>query len=313
MNFRRFIDKNNKLIWYILLIVGLVLLLIKWTNSHYENKEEMKKMELNLNIAKEKIDILQEITENDLSTESYSEEISMASFVNYCNKRELEKAYKMLTEECKKAMFPTIEDFERIYIKNIYNIERTFQLVRWSTEENKSIYLVTLYGDLLATGGKANTTQEYCTFIRQEDGTYKLNINNYIYGEKRNIKTTQSGISVIIEAVDIYEEYERAQITIINNTTKSICLTGNKYRDNIYLQNSSGTEYSSLNSIFDNEEIVMKPGGKRTVWVEFNKVYSSTNQANYLVLSDVILDYEEYKNIEDKKNYSNRKSLKFQY
>ena len=290
MNLRRFIDKNEELIKKVIIIVVFVLFIIKSLNFIYEKDEEKKRIQSNENNTNSQNSKDTNITEEDYTTESNSMDITISSFVNYCNQRKIEEAYKMLTQECKNAMFPTVEDFEKIYINNVYNIKREYELTKWSAEGNKTTCLVTLYGDLLATGGTVNSKQEYYTFVEDDNGNYKLNINNYIY-----------------------EEYEEAKITIKNNTGKTICLTGNKYNKNIYLQNSSGTSYSSLSSKFDKENIVMKPNSVQSFTVKFNKLYSATNKATKLVLSDVILDYESYLNSEDKNNYSNRTSINVQY
>ena len=311
MNIRRIIDKNAKLIWYIAIIIVFIFIAIRSLNSYYEQDEEKKKKEAAENAIKNETQVSTPI---DFSVESDSVQEAMASFVNYCNNRELENAYKMLTEECKAEMFPTIEDFDKIYIQKIFNIKRQYELTKWSTVENRITYLVSFYGDILATGGvDKHYTEEYYTFVEDENGIYKLNINNYIYGETRNIKSTVKNITINIEKVNIYEEYEKANITITNNTSKTICLTGNKYKENICLKNSKGVTYSSLNSQFDSEEILLEPNKTQTYIVEFNKVYSVNNKAEYLVLSDVILDYESYLKNEDKINYSNRTNIKVKY
>lgn len=310
MNIKRIIDRNGKLIAYIILIIIFVLFAIKSLNSYYEKDEERKKKEMAENaIVKEtsqSTKVPDKIVNNSI-------EDTMNSFVSYCNKREIQNAYKMLTQECKDAMFPTVEFFEKTYVNKIYNIKRTYELTKWSTEENKEIYLVSLYGDLLATGGVGNSIQEYYTFVKGNNGIYKLNINNYIYGEKRNLESTKNNISVKIDHVDIYEEYEIATIKITNNTSKKICLTGNKYKENIYLQDSSDVTYASLNSEFEKQEIVLNPKGYQTFIIEFNKGYSAGNKAKYLVLSDVILDYEDYLNSNNKQNYNNRTQIKVDY
>ena len=176
----------------------------------------------------------------------------MSSFVDYCNNREIENAYKMLTDECKEAMFPTQDYLRQTYIEKIYKVNRKYEMVKWSEDGNKTTYLVKLYGDLMSTGGTDNNyTEDYYTFVKNENGIYKLNINNYIYGEERNIEQTIKGVTVKIEQVDVYEEYEKVKITFINKTSKTICLNGGKYSRDIYLQNKNGTTYSSINSKFD--------------------------------------------------------------
>ena len=312
MNIKRIIDQNGKTIAYGILIIVFILIAIKSLNSFYEKREEKQKIEISQNKVEENSEEQIENEENNNSIESDSIEKTLKSFVNYCNKGEIDNAYTMLTDECKKAVFPTVDYFKTAYVDKIYNVKRTYEMVKWSTDENKTTFLVKLYGNILATGGTGNNyTEDYYTFVENDAGMYKININNYIYGETRNIEKTENGITVKIEQVDVFEEYEKAKITIINNTSKTICLNGNKYNQKIYLKNAKNVKYSSLNSKFDKEEIILKPNRIETLWVEFNKVYSSTNKAKYLVLSDIIFDYENY--ISDKESYSDRASIQIPY
>ena len=310
-NIRRFINRNSRSIWTIIGVIVFVFFIIKLMNSYYEkNEENNQNNNIQNNVSSQTMDI-QDLTERNYTVKSSSVKITFASFVNYCNKRELEKAYAMLTEECKEAMFPTIEDFERIYINKIYNIKRTYGLVKWSTEGNRSTYLLTLYGDLLATGSTEKATQEYVTLVQDEKGIYKLNINNYIYGKDKNITGNVKGITVKIEHVDVYEDHEEVQITIINNTSKKILITDNK--NNIYLGNSKGLIYESLNTDLDNGNMIVESNDSQTFRVEFNKIYSSTSKADYLALQDIILDYESFINSGNKENYTNKTSIKLRY
>lgn len=311
MNIKRTIDRNYKLIGFIIIGVIFILLFIKGLNKMYEyDEKKLQKENIEQNAQNSQN---AEQVENIYTTESNSIEQTMKSFVNYCNQKELENAYKMLTDECKNAMFSTIGDFERIYINNVYNVPREYQMIQWHTDENKYTYQVRLYGDILALGTSNSYLEEFYTFIEDNNGNYKLNINNYIYGENKNIKYKQNNIVIEIGHVDIYEDHETAVIKITNNSTKTISLTGDTYRKNIYLQNKIGTTYSSLNSDFDNKDIILKPKETKTFKIDFNKIYNEETKANYLVLSDVILDYENYLKAEDKSNYSNRTSIKVNY
>lgn len=310
MNIKRFIDQNRKIIGYIVIIIVFALFAIKSLNLYYENDERRKKEQANEIAANNQTNKEEVITEKDYSTTSNSIEKTMASFVNYCNKKEIENAYEMLTDECKNAMFPTVEHFEKYYINKIYNVEREYELIKWSAEGNISTYFVKLYGDILATGNLDDSTDEYYTFVKDSKGNYKLNVADYIYGQNRNIETKSNGLVINIGQVNVYEDYEEVEITITNNNDKTICLTGNKYVKNIYLQNRRDTAYSSFNSEFDSEEIIMEAKTTKTFTVTFNKSYSVDNKAIYLVLSDIILDYEDYLQSEDKHNYWNRTSIK---
>lgn len=308
------IDEKYKLIGYGILIIICILFAIKSLNLYYEEQEERKMTQITQNEINETTQSTTETEQIINSVENDTIRATMTSFVNYCNNREIENAYKMLTDQCKNAMFPSEDYFKNTYLEKIYNEKKIYDMLKWSEDGNKTTYLVKLYGDLLATGGvNADYTEDYYTFVKNENGTYKININNYIYGEERNIEETINGITIKVEYVNVYEEYEDVKITFINNTSKTICLNGNKSSGNIYLQNGRGTKYSALNDKFEKEEIVMKPKETQSLWIEFNKVYSSTNKAQYLTISDIILDYEDYLNSIDKDNYFYRTSFKIKY
>jgi len=312
MDIGKDIDEKYKSIAYVIFIIICVIFAIKSLNLFYKKQEEIKKIEITQKETNENTQSTTEIEQFSNSVENDSIKATMKSFVNYCNNREIENAYKMLTDECKNAMFPTEEYLKTTYIEKIYNVKKNYDMFKWSVDGNKTTYLVKLYEDLLSTGGSEdNYTEDYYTFVKNDNGTYKININNYIYGEQRNIEKTINGITIKIENVDVYEEYEKARITITNNSSKKICLNGNKNNRSIYLENAKGVKYSSINSEFDIEEIIMRPNEIKIFDVEFNKVYMSSNKAQYLVISDIILDYENY--MINKDDYLNRTTLKIEY
>lgn len=295
MDIKTFINQNGKLVLQIALIIVGIFLGIKFLNTYYENDEKRKLEELATKNNKEEI-----IEQVVYTTESNSPEITLASFVNYCNNKELENAYKMLTNECKDAMFPTIQEFEDIYIKNIYNVKRNYDLEKWSTDGKKITYIVTLYEDILATGTTDNLTQEYCTFIEDENGNYKININNFIYRQNLNIVKKVDNVEINIKHVDVYQEYEEYSVTITNNADTTICVTGNTNNNNIYLRKSN-KKYVSINSLFDRGDILLLDfGNSQKLDIKFNKMYEPKNLGGDIFIERVILDYEEYL----KQNYS---------
>ena len=114
MNIKRIIDQNNKPIFYMILTIIFVLIAIKTLNLYYENAEKEKIENDVQNSSNSSDDVKEPIVGEYHTIESNSIERTMSSFVQFCNDRELEKAYKMLTDECKSALFPTIEDFEEM-------------------------------------------------------------------------------------------------------------------------------------------------------------------------------------------------------
>lgn len=320
MNIKRFIDQNNKLILYVIFIIIFVLLVIKSLNSYYENEEKEKLQNIIQNNTTGNTTANNNTSNNSNSTNTENEQNAnlntiegvMSKFVSHCNNNEIQDAYNMISDECKNAMYKTPEDFESKYVKKIFTEKKEYSMQKWAADENIVTYQIKFLGDILATGGEGNISQEYYTFIKKDD-SYKININNYICGKNLNKELTNQGITIKIKNINVYNSYEEYEISFTNNTSKEISLTGNKYVKNIYLKNSRGTTYSSLNSKFDKEEITLKPNNTKNYKVKFNKNYNPQNKVNTLVLSDVIFDYEEYLKYENKSDYANRTSIEIKF
>ena len=312
MNFKRYIDRNQKLILYIIAIVIFILFIIHGLNTFYEEKEKEKIENISKNSTNQTNTTSQTIITKEEANEIKNDSVdgTMKLFVYYCNNGEISKAYSMLTDDCKNAMFKTEEQFKDIYVKSIFNGTRDYTMIKWATDANKTVCQVQFFADMLATGGgEGNKTQEYYTFIKNNDGSYKMNINNFIYASVEDINNEQNNIKVKITKVEVYDSYEEYTISITNNREKEICLTGNKYNKNLYLKGENGATYSSFNSDFDKETMTIEPGITKNYKIKFNKIYSSSNLTVKMIFSDVILDYKDYMQSTNKDEYTNRTSL----
>lgn len=321
MSIIKTIEKNKKIIIYVAFIVILAFLGIRGLNSHYKKQETIKEKQYQTdNQANNQNNVESEITENKndnivaYSTETKSIPKTIEAFVYYCNIKDVESAYKMLTDECKNAMFPTVDDFKQIYVDYIFDIDRTYKLDKWIAETDKVIYLITLYGDILATGNTDDVVQDYYTIIKQDNGVYRLNINSYIYGKKIDSESTYNDITVKIENIDVYEDREGATITITNNSNKVVCIKGNTPNENVYIESKNNRQYSLIDGLFNIEDSILQPHSAIRYDIEYNKSYSLMDKAEYLVFNDVILDYNEYlDSINNNKPYNNRTSIKINY
>ena len=53
-------------------------------------------------------------------------------FLNYCNEGNLNEAYNILTDECKEEMYPTIDDFKKIYYDNTFGEKKkSYTIENW--------------------------------------------------------------------------------------------------------------------------------------------------------------------------------------
>jgi len=164
----------------------------------------------------------------------------------------------MLSEECKERLFNTQDLFEINYININFATYKEINVQAWSTEKDKVTYIVRFSEDMLSSGTKGKIIEEYYTFIRQDDGSYKININNYIYGKKTNKEVTEEDITLKILNCNIYKDYEEYEIQLINKKSEKILIKN--YIDNIYLVDNQSVKYSILDEKIIERDINRKAG-----------------------------------------------------
>jgi len=320
-NLIRFINKNQKTIFYVILAVIFFIIIIASLNAYYTNKEKEAQEELENNKETESTysngaNVTMENIEDDVSKNITNDNIenTMKLFVNYCNNGDYESAYNMLTEECKTALaYHSAKAFKDYYIDLRFPEPQEYVLKRWDSEDNIVVCLITFNGDLMASGGADfSENQEYYTFVKQ-NGEYKINLNNYIYGEERKTKYVFDDIDVKVTKINAYSRYEEITMEITNNSTKDIAFSGYEDDNSVYLTNEKGTIYSSINSEFDEQDVVISAGNTKEVTVTFNKLYSSSNKATTINFGKVILDYDEYLNTHNRSAYKNTTTIKVNY
>ena len=316
---RSFINKNQKTITYVIIGVIFVLIIIYSLNYYYTKREEEIQKELEgsnidtgsiyTNGQNVTMDNINDEGVTDLSNDSI--ENTMKVFVNYCNNGDAEKAFNLITDECKTALkYYDANVFKEYYIDLRFAEPQEYSISKVSQDGNNILCKVTFNGDMLATGGsKFTANDEYYTFVRQDDGSYKINVNNYIYGENKNTRYVFDDIDVKIDTINTYSRYVEIAMELQNNSDKTIAFAGYEEDNSVYLMNEKEVIYSSINSEFDEENVLVQPGAVKKITVRFNKVYSASNKPTKMIFSKVILDYQEYLDTHNRTAYSNYTSI----
>ena len=316
---RSFINKNQKTITYVIIGVIFVLIIIYSLNYYYTKREEEIQKELEgsnidtgsiyTNGQNVTMDNINDEGVTDLSNDSI--ENTMKVFVNYCNNGDAEKAFNLITDECKTALkYYDANVFKEYYIDLRFAEPQEYSISKVSQDGNNILCKVIFNGDMLATGGsKFTANDEYYTFVRQDDGSYKINVNNYIYGENKNTRYVFDDIDVKIDTINTYSRYVEIAMELQNNSDKTIAFAGYEEDNSVYLMNEKEVIYSSINSEFDEENVLVQPGAVKKITVRFNKVYSASNKPTKMIFSKVILDYQEYLDTHNRTAYSNYTSI----
>ena len=292
----RFFNQNRIRIIITILIIVFILSIIYAVNkileqtrtdiSQVSNHIEDSSVPIESVITGEEID--EEVTLENTNT--------IREFVDYCNSGNYQNAYNLLSEDCRNEVFSTLEQFISNYVNKIFMTSKTYRLELWYNTNNVYTYrIVYQENNLLETGNinSENTIEDYITIIN-ENNEQRLNINGFIQKEAINVTNNTNNISITINNKSMYRSFEKYNITIVNNTDKTISLSDGTNGNEICLIDSNEEEYDSIISEVPVLFLEIDAGATRTLDIRFYKMYNPYRTINYIQFKNIITDLEDY-------------------
>lgn len=309
-NLIRFYNQNRRKIIEIILIIVFIILIIQLLNyfsKKENNNNENNNIIIKSNYDQEVISDKSAISGSKISGNKLNEDTDVIkSFYEYCNQGNIESAYNLLTDECKEEMFSNIDDFKEIYYNYLFNGEKkSYTIENWIGDT----YVVRITGDILSTGKLDNTEtrQDYVTIANNN----KLNINSYI-GRRQPDKKTQvtNDINITVKQVDTYMDYEIYSLYIENDSSNAILLDTSDDTKSVYLLDENKKKSYFYNNEINQSKLLVQSKFKINLKVKFSNSYSSSRKIKSIIFSKCILNYDEYKKLEDKTQFNDFSELK---
>ena len=309
--FMRWYNQNRKTVWKVIGIIVIVIIVIQLINHYYKvrNEEELNSNNqtqnattnsTNNNYNNVRVDDNNSVLSGSEMSSSQEEQIQIIdTFVDYCNKGDVESAYQLLTDECKQEMYPQLDNFVNSYYNETFaNSEKDASVENWTG----NIYKVQIHDNMLATGkySKETTKQDYITVIETEDEQYRLNINGYIERDEINKSKEDKQIKMTVKYADTYMDYAKYTIEITNNSNQTISLDDRANVESMYIRDDNGNHYPAYTHEINSAELQVSPRETKEVTIKYYSKYGSTKDINRLVFSKMILNYGAYEIFENK-------------
>ena len=214
-------------------------------------------------------------------------------FVDYCNNGQIEQAYNLLSDDCKKEIYSSQELFQNIYYNPLFsNGKKNVTMENWFSDT----YKVDFNEDFLATGKytKENTKQDYITIVKQNDD-YKLNINRFVGISNSGHTGSADGINIKLDNIAKYMDYEVYTFEVSNNTEHTIALGNLNEEKSMYLADSNNLQYPAYNHELSDAEISVSSAQTKIVKIKYYSRYTSNKNLKYVVFPNIILDYDSFK------------------
>lgn len=301
----RFYNQNKKKILRTILIIVFIIIVIQLLNQFYKGKNvkrDIQYIEVSDNVInQELISDKSVISGQKVSSNKLKDDTDIINqFVEYCNEKNIEGAYNLLSKECKENMFPSIEDFNNIYYLKLFDCYKTHTIQNWTS----NIYLVKFTGNIATTGDLSNnqTNQDYITIV-EENKNKKININGFIERQKIDKEIEKEKISVKVEKVDVYMDFCIYTFDVKNNSYRTILLDDLTNINSMYIQDSNSVNYSAYTHEITQERLNLGVSQEKKIDIKYYSKYSSSKDIKKIFFSNVINDYERYGSLKDKNKY----------
>lgn len=292
----RYWNQNRLKIIITIIIIVLIIVIIQVINSFLDDIQDPTIQ------TEQKIPDLSNPSESVLSGEEIPEETAegnaeiIKEFVDYCNEKSYQDAYNLLSQACKEEIFNNIETFIEDYINEIFDTEKSYTLELWfSTSREFTYRILYIDNDILSSGtiNIEDNKEDYITVV-EEEGEYKLNISNFIYKEEINKSSSKSNIEITINNSKKYRDYEIYNITVKNNSDKTILLSSGSNGNDICIIDTNNVEYDSIIHEIPLINLEVSPGTQKTHIIRFYKMYNMYREIDRITFKNIILDKESY-------------------
>ncbi len=156
-------EHGTPILFWAIVIVAIIFII--QTLNFFAIKKEEQKVNINKNTG----------TNTNISkVEETKDKQIIRQFIEFCEQGDNMQAYNMLSNQCKKELYPTINEFKDQYIYKVFNTKKDIE-INYQQDET---YQVIFYEDMLESGkidGRNSMTDYY--EVQQEVIDKKIYVN----------------------------------------------------------------------------------------------------------------------------------------
>ncbi|MFG6319677.1 MAG: hypothetical protein K1W33_07500 [Clostridia bacterium] len=220
-------------------------------------------------------------------------------YVDACNQGKYQKAFAMLSEDCKKYEFEDdVENFARHVLEKLPTPKK-YSIQNYSNYDKYYIYEVKYFDDFLATGltnSEYTYTTEKIVLTKNSKGGYDIAVGNFIGYEDINNISENEYLKIDIKNKLVRYSTETYEVVFTNRTEDIIVVADNFQESEVALTLSN--EYRGMEN--SNTTIVLEPGESKTFWLGFMKFADDGDKSQSILFGNIRV-LEEYAGTESKK------------
>ena len=293
----KFYNQNRRKIIITILIIVFFIIGLRTINN-YAKRKPIQSQNFNYSIENNMINSIESnkslVTGESINSQAlYNEGELIDRFLNYCKSYDINNAYKMISDSCKKQLFPTEEDFNKVYISEIFNTkDKIYKIENWYDRT----YKIIVEDNALSLGKNVEyNKQDYITVVN-ENNEKKLNINGYVKENVINSQKEFDELDIKVLSQYQYMEYTEFTLEVKNKSEFKILLDNLKSINSTYIQDRNYAKYNLYTHELVENDLLILPQKTTTIKLKFYSKNISGKNINRLVFNNVILNYGYKKN-----------------
>ena len=194
-------------------------------------------------------------------------------YIGYCNNKEYEKAYEMISENCREYVYPTIEHF-KAYVDYVFEYPKVYAIQNYSNRDKVYIYRIRLFEDILATGLTYSENLKYFEeklVFTEKNGELLLAVKSYIGDEELDCLYEDQYMKITVTNRSLTYDEEIYTVKVQNKTEHTIVLADEITNGEISIETQKATNSMIIEDKW--APIYVQGQTSRTYKLAFRKFY----------------------------------------
>lgn len=179
-------------------------------------------------------------------------EEKIKEYVGYCNNGDFDKAYNMLSSDCKKYAYPKFDDFVD-HVLTVMPLPREYNIQNYSNMKDLYIYDVRYTENYLATGLTNSTfsySDEKISFTKNKNDELEMGVGGFVRHDSIKASTENEYLKIEIIDRNVYYGTETYTVKFTNKTNYDIVICDYNENDEVLINlNNEYREADQMNNI----------------------------------------------------------------
>ena len=227
-------------------------------------------------------------------------EDSIKQYMDFCNNKDYESAYNLISEDCRKEKFSdNIEIFKK-YIDNIFDGEKIYSIQDYANKDNVYVYKVTITEDIMATGmnnEKSDERYEEKIVLTKNNGQMLLSVDGFVSSKDVQYIAEDEYMRITINQIVTYYDKIIYKMSIKNKSNYTILLSRNNEKECVGIS-LDGQEYEEEIDSYTNNERCIYGGNTNNIDFTFKKYFDENINKTSITFNKIRI-LEEYTGIQE--------------